>query len=220
MEEKLQHLAEHLEDMPVFPLPNVVFFPHTKLPLHIFEPRYREMTADALEQGLPIAMAQIDVTKPTDEHGRPAIHDVVGAGFIGKHQKLPDGRYFLELDGVARLRVLKEHQPDKSYRRIQAEILGEHGEDGTKEQVETLHLFTATLRQINSEAADFIHRILAGSEDASSIADQIANALIGEADVRQALLRNLDIGERLAVVSDRLSEILARTAVAPDDQVN
>ncbi|WP_010587080.1 LON peptidase substrate-binding domain-containing protein [Schlesneria paludicola] len=102
---------------PLFPLPNVVLFPHALLPLQIFEPRYRQMTADALDGERLIAMS---LMRPGGERHpdttSPAIHSMVGLGKIIAHEKLDDGRYYLVLRGLSRARVLGEQSPTHPYR--------------------------------------------------------------------------------------------------------
>jgi Lon protease-like protein len=98
------------ERIPLFPLPGVVLLPGTLLPLHIFEPRYRAMVADALSGDRTIGMAMM---KPGWERaGRnPAIYPVGGAGRIVDSEELPDGRYDIVLQGEFRYRVLEESAP-------------------------------------------------------------------------------------------------------------
>ncbi len=111
---------------PLFPLPNVVLFPHAILPLQIFEPRYRQMTADALEGERLIAMS---LMRPgwnrLPAHATPAIHHIVGLGKIIAHEKLADGRYYLVLRGLARAKLLSEQQVDLPYRIGQLELCRE-----------------------------------------------------------------------------------------------
>ncbi|QDT37498.1 LON peptidase substrate-binding domain-containing protein [Stratiformator vulcanicus] len=114
-------LSSQLENfsgrVPLFPLPNVAFFPHVLMPLHIFEPRYRQMTADALESDRYIAMA---VLQPgwddTPEFHEPEIYDHVCLGKIAAEEQLEDGRYYLMLQGLARAKVLSEETNDLPYR--------------------------------------------------------------------------------------------------------
>ncbi|MDB5341773.1 MAG: lon2 [Schlesneria sp.] len=94
---------------PLFPLPNLVLFPHAAVPLHIFEPRYREMTADALTGERLLA---VGLQPPSTETVAP----IVGLGRIIAHERLDDGRYILVLRGVARARILSEEPLDRSYR--------------------------------------------------------------------------------------------------------
>lgn len=101
---------------PLFPLPNVVLFPQGLLPLHIFEARYRQMTADALAGERYLAMALLKGDEPSPAHEPPAIWPMVGLGRIIAHEQLADGRYFLLLRGLIRARVLYECETKKLYR--------------------------------------------------------------------------------------------------------
>ena len=96
--------------IPIFPLPGVVLLPGTLLPLHIFEPRYRAMVADALAGDRTIGMT---MWKPGAENdpGEPRIHEVGGAGEIVESERLDDGRYNIVLEGRFRFRVLDEAPP-------------------------------------------------------------------------------------------------------------
>jgi Lon protease-like protein len=96
--------------IPIFPLPNVVLFPTVCLPLHIFEPRYREMVADALEGDRIIGMALLRPGWEEHYEGRPPIYPVGCAGLISHAERLPDGRYNIVLRGLEKFRVLREHQ--------------------------------------------------------------------------------------------------------------
>lgn len=105
--------------IPLFPLPRVVLLPGAFLPLHIFEPRYRAMVADALSGDSTIGMAML---KPGWELGGPTpeIFPVGGAGRIVASERLADGRYDIVLEGVFRYRVLDE-LPPSPYRMARVE---------------------------------------------------------------------------------------------------
>ncbi|MFT3787155.1 MAG: LON peptidase substrate-binding domain-containing protein [Tepidisphaeraceae bacterium] len=83
-------------------MPNVVLFPRAVLPLHVFEPRYRQMTADVLTGDKLIAMALLKEGWQKTYHGRPEIYDVVCVGKVIGHEMLDDGRYNLLLEGSSR----------------------------------------------------------------------------------------------------------------------
>jgi uncharacterized protein len=100
--------------IPIFPLPGVVLLPGTLLPLHIFEPRYRAMVADALEGERTIGMAMWAPGAEADD-AEPRIHPVGGAGEIVESERLEDGRYNIVLEGRFRFRVLEE-PPSSPYR--------------------------------------------------------------------------------------------------------
>ena len=102
--------------IPIFPLPGVVFFPETTLPLHVFEPRYRQMLADALAGDRILGVQLLDPAGRPDSAGRPAVHEIGCAGEIAEHETLPDGRSNILLRGVFRYRIEREVPADKPYR--------------------------------------------------------------------------------------------------------
>src|SRR5262245_38736192 len=94
--------------IPIFPLPNVVLFPGVFLPLHIFEPRYRQMVADALDADRIIGMVLLRPGWESDYEGRPPIFETGCAGLISHIERLADGRYNLILKGFEKFRVRGE----------------------------------------------------------------------------------------------------------------
>jgi hypothetical protein len=110
--------------IPVFPLPNVVLFPQVFLPLHIFEPRYRDMVADALEGDRLIGMVLLRPGWETDYEGRPPVYPIGCAGLITNHERLPDGRYNIVLRGIEKFRIVEETR-DRTYRVARIEGLHE-----------------------------------------------------------------------------------------------
>jgi hypothetical protein len=108
--------------IPIFPLPNVVLFPNVFLPLHIFEPRYREMVTDALEGDRIIGMVLLRPGYEADYEGRPPIYPVGCAGVISHSEPHGDGRYNIVLRGLEKFRVTGE-ETSRSYRLAQVETL-------------------------------------------------------------------------------------------------
>ena len=106
-----------LRDLPIFPLPNAVLLPGGVLPLHIFEPRYREMTRDCLAGARTMAIALL---RP---HEIEEIFPICGIGTIRVSEELPDGRFHLVLSGVARIRIDEELPLDRAYRRVRASFV-------------------------------------------------------------------------------------------------
>ena len=110
--------------IPLFPLPTTVFYPNTFLPLHIFEPRYRSMVADALEGGGKIGMILLKTGWEQDYHGTPEVMTIGCVGEIERHSKLPEGKYNILLSGLHRFRILQEIE-GKLYRQAKIELLDE-----------------------------------------------------------------------------------------------
>src|SRR4051812_25773792 len=107
----------------LFPLPNLVLFPQVIQPLHIFEPRYRQLMADALAEDRLITMALLQPGWEEDYHLKPPIYPIVCIGQIHQEERLPDGRYNLLLRGLHRARVLEEPKTDRLYRLARVELL-------------------------------------------------------------------------------------------------
>ncbi len=113
------------ELLPIFPLSNVVLFPRIQTPLHLFEPRYRQMAEDALAGDRKIGMVVVPPEHVEEMRGDPPIYPVGCAGVIVESQKLPDGRYNIVLAGTHRFRVLDEPEgpAERLYRVAEVERL-------------------------------------------------------------------------------------------------
>jgi Lon protease-like protein len=94
--------------LPLFPLPDLVFFPNTRLPLHVFEPRYRQMITDALETDSRFGIVLLRPGWQSNYHGAPAIHLLGTLGTIEQAVPLEDGKYNILVRGDVRFRVLDE----------------------------------------------------------------------------------------------------------------
>jgi uncharacterized protein len=124
-------------EIPLFPLPEVVLFPTASRPLVIYEPRYREMVADALKGDRIIGMVLLRPGYERDYEGRPPIYDIGCAGEIQDYQRLPDGRYLILLRGLTTFRVMSEDQR-KPYRLARVEAVPELLKDEERGPLSTL----------------------------------------------------------------------------------
>src|SRR5881409_4083016 len=96
--------------IPIFPLPNVVLFPNVFLPLHIFEPRYRSMVADALAGDRIIGMVLLKPGYERDYEGRPPVYPMGCAGVISHAEPFADGRCNIVLRGMQKFRIVTEDE--------------------------------------------------------------------------------------------------------------
>jgi Lon protease-like protein len=101
--------------IPIFPLDKVVLFPNVFLPLHIFEPRYKAMVADAIEGDRIIGMVLLRPGFEANYEGRPPVYPVGCAGVITHHDRLPDGRFNIVLRGIEKFRIAGEDN-SRAYR--------------------------------------------------------------------------------------------------------
>lgn len=116
--------TEPRQPVPVFPLPNVVLFPHAVVPLHVFELRYRTMVRDALAGERLIALALLKPGWEGEYHGSPAFHDLGCLARFEAVEWFPDGCYDLKLLGLARVRLgtpVREYP----YRAVRVDLLPE-----------------------------------------------------------------------------------------------
>ena len=114
-------------EFPVFPLPGALLLPWGKLPLNIFEPRYKAMVEAALGQGRMFAMIQPDPGRPDAPSG-PALFRVGCLGRLSSFQETDDGRFLITLTGVARFAVESEIDMRRGYRRVRPDWTGYLGD--------------------------------------------------------------------------------------------
>jgi len=189
-------------EIPLFPLPETSLFPGVSRPFQIYEPRYREMIADALKGNRIIGMVRLKSGFEKDYEGRPPIYAVGCAGRITKSEQLPDGRYLILLEGLTPFRVLSENQR-KPYRLARVEAVP----DRLPEQ-ERLPL--SVLR--NSLASLLVKILPFGVDppDASLEDDEyinvVAQNLPMSEDDRQDLLEHSSVLARGRALIDRLGK--------------
>ncbi len=107
--------------IPIFPLPKVVLLPGEVLPLHIFEPRYRNLVRDAIATDKVMGIVEILPGHEDELPGAPPVRIVGSVGLIASHEELPDGRYLLWLLGLERFRIQEELETDTAYRKVRVE---------------------------------------------------------------------------------------------------
>jgi Lon protease-like protein len=118
--------------IPIFPLPNVVLFPNVFLPLHIFEPRYREMVADALKGDRIIGMVLLRPGWEGNYEGRPPVYPIGCAGVVTNAERLSDGRYNIVLQGLEKFRIFDEENR-RTYRIARVEGIPETNGTDTRD---------------------------------------------------------------------------------------
>jgi Lon protease-like protein len=164
--------------LPLFPLPNVVLFPNVFLPLHVFEPRYREMAAEAIAGDRMIGMVLLRPGWEHDYEGRPPVYPIGSSGVITHFERLSDGRYNIILRGLERFRILEE-DTSRIYRRGIVERLAD-GALGTDDR--------AVIRRLRAK----LEALLAPAV-AKAGADVINASAMGDEDLINALAQYLDL---------------------------
>lgn len=195
--------------LPIFPLPDVTFFPHTLLPLHVFEARYRAMVMDALARDRRLCVVKLRPGYEAAYAGKPAVHPVAGAGEIVSWERLATGRYNILVKGEWRVRLEREIPSDTLYRLVVARRL---------EDVPTATDVAASLDRIRGACggllraldrpADLLDTALADGQPPGAIADRIAAAVLPDSSLRQELLETLDVSRRLERLASALDHLL------------
>ena len=208
-------IAEALRQLPIFPLPDVVMFPHALLPLHVFEPRYRKLTQDALASNRLMGLALLIEDEVAGE-SPPRFAPILGVGEIVMAQELPDGRFNLVVRGRARIEIAQELTTDEPYRVIVGKVRADlpvksHAELADADQA--LRALVGRLAENIPEGGELLRQVVASQATPEELADVLAAALVVDVPKRQRLLETRDLVKRIERVT---AEVVAMTArIAP-----
>lgn len=182
----------------LFPLPGLVFFPHAIQPLHVFEPRYRQLTADALTGDRLMALVLLRPGWEDDYDHQPAIHQVACLGRIVADQSLPDGRTNLVLRGLARIRIVAEPPTKKLYRQARVEVLTDCETDCVDELMALrTDLAELVLPRVKSgPVRDQLQELFQGERPLGHLCDVLAFALPLPPEAKQELLEARNVPDR------------------------
>jgi len=175
--------------VPMFPLPGVFLFPGTMMPLHIFEPRYRQMIEDSLDGPGRIVMGTVLEGHEPELPGAPPIHAIAGLGEIMRHDRLPDGRFLILLAGLARVHV-REAPSDRLYRKVEILPLEEREPD----PIDAIALRADLVAALQSRSAEPLE--LPEELQLGQLADLLLIRLELPASELLPLYSTLDIGAR------------------------
>ena len=195
----------------LFPIPQLVMFPHVMQSLHVFEPRYRSLLSDALEDDSLIAIPVLssEVATPLSP---PPLEPVACLTKIISHDQLADERSNILVAGVARIHLSREMAPWEMYRQARAEILPDRCASAPSDEEESIRavLVTAFKNALAAHVEDLacLDGLLDREVSLAVVTDLIAHTLELDWAIKVQLLAELDVGQRAA----KLREIL----VAPD----
>jgi len=213
----------------VFPLPNLVMFPHVMQALHIFEPRYRAMFEEAIEGDRLVALGVLAAGWEGDYEGRPPLRQTACLCRIATHQKTEQGTYNVLVLGVRRLRLVRELPPKKLFRVIESEILDDveppaaTPEAAAALQQELLSAFKRAMPKIPN-AYEQLDELLGSQITLGMLADIVSYTIDLGLDVKMRLLAECDVFARTRLLLDAIASRPAPAASSrvfpPDFSVN
>lgn len=203
--------------IPLFPLDSVVLLPQQVMPLHIFEPRYRQMVDEALDGAGQIAMAVFSGEAWKQEyHANPPVRPAVCIGQIVQHEKMPDGRYNILLQGVCRAKVVSEEPSTEGrlYREALLEPLGSNDAvapetgfaiDQMRHWIEG-ELAEGELKEL-TVADQMLEYVRNEDVPSTALIELISFALVTEPAARYRLLSEPELARRVEFVRDALEHL-------------
>ena len=194
------------EELPVMTLPKVAFFPQALMPLHIFEPRYRQMLRDVLAHDRLFAVAGIDPRLAAKPGQFEPPHRVAGMGIVRACQKNENGTSNLLLQGLCRVRV-EEIVSEAPYRRVRICALASRpgaATDINRSLCRSVARLLQTKRRLGGEVAQEFMQFLKTVEDPDIFIDLAAFNLCEDPAVKQRLLETLDVHARLELFIGQL----------------
>ena len=208
--------------VPLFPLDNVVLFPSVQVPLYIFETRYRQMTAAALEGGQHIGMVAVQPQHRDAMSGDPPVFAVGCLGEIGHSEPHEDGTYHLILQGTSRFRIEGEipKESGREYRLADVELLAEEpNQPGDAFEPVRARVLDLMRQIVPDRAASFRVELFASLDDA-----RFVNAFCQSLDFstleKQQLLEANSVRARadqlVALMDFRLASQSLKSAPAPE----
>lgn len=187
--------------LPLFPLPNIVFFPHTRLPLHVFEPRYRQMVKDTLETDQRFGIVLLRPGWESEYFESPPVFDWGTLGTIEQAVPLEDGRFNIVVRGDVRFRILDEvsHVPYRTARVV--------AEPEVTREIEASYAQREWLADLSHQYLKYLPEQTPVPEIETVNLDALTNALV--------MSLNLDIEEKQKLLE--MSDVIARAEKIGDE---
>ena len=201
----------------LFPLPNLVMFPHVMQALHVFEPRYRAMFEEAIEDDRLIALGSLAAGWEGDYEGRPPLRPTACLCRIATHQRTEEGTYNVLVLGVRRLRLVRELPPKKLFRVVESENIEdfEPAESSpgaaTALQQRLLAAFKQAMPRIPN-AYEQLDQLLGSQITLGMLADIVAYTIDLDLETKVKLLAECDVFQRTLLL---LEAITSRPAAGP-----
>lgn len=189
--------------LPLFPLPNIVFFPHTRLPLHVFEPRYRQLIKDVMESEQRFGIVLLRPGWEADYFGAPSVYELGTLGTVEQAVPLEDGRFNIVVRGDVRFRILDEvsRVPYRTARVI--------AEPEVARDIDKAYAQREWLADLSRQYLKYLPDQTAVPEIETVDLDALTNALIMslnlDVEEKQRLLEMANVVERAESIGNELS---------------
>jgi uncharacterized protein len=201
----------------LFPLPNLVMFPHVLQPLHVFEPRYRALLEDALDDDRLIAMAVLAPGWEADYEGCPDVFPVACLGRVATHQRLDEGRYNVLLAGLVRVLIVEELPRKKQFREVKVEVYQDYYPPSAAARRARVHkeLFDCFRGLVPPAPAAHaqLDQLLRAELSLGMLTDIVAYTLKLDVAYKESLLRERNVDRRAALLLRRLSGAAGRATL-------
>ncbi|HEX4142546.1 MAG TPA: LON peptidase substrate-binding domain-containing protein [Pirellulales bacterium] len=196
----------------LFPLPDLVMFPHVMQPLHVFEPRYRDLVAASVADDHLLGMAVLAPGWESNYEGRPAIGSIACLTRIASCRQLPDGRYNLFVLGLQRVEIVREIEPNEKFREAEVRLLEDlYPAAGSPLRPALQQKLTATFKQILPKLSDNFEQfapLLSNEIPLGMLTDIVAFAVDLGHDVKRQLLEEQSVDRRAELLLARLADPL------------
>jgi ATP-dependent Lon protease len=203
----------------VFPLPSLVVFPHILQALHVFEPRYRELLEDSLEDDRLIAMGLLAPGWQKNYDQRPAIRDVVCLGRVISHTRVEPEKYNVLLLGLRRARVIYELPPNRAFREAKVELLDDVCPSvGETHRAKLQRRLMDRFRRIvpkDPAAQGQIEQLLGHQVPLGVLTDLVAYSLEIGVEEKRRMLEEVNVEVRAKKLLDHLDRILSEPPADP-----
>ena len=196
--------------VPLFPLPDTVLLPHECVPLHIFEPRYRQMVSHCLDESGQIAIATFKPEfRDYEGNGPVPLRQAVCVGQIIRHDRFADGRYLIFLHGVCRARIneLLEPSDSRAYRLGRLEPLENHGEPldpMPKVRSELRRLLSGPRLRRLCDAERLLKCIDSDEISTRAVVELVAHTVVHDTELKYALLAEPQPPRRAGILTREL----------------
>lgn len=209
--------------IPVFPLPGMTLFPHTHLPLHIFEERYRNLMEDTLrkpESEHCFATGTL-VDAPGETLGDPPVYRYAGVGRVVEYSRMPDGRFMLVLQGIGRARLIDELPLVRGYRVFNAAWIEDVHTTAERTWEDNLgHELKALAVALLREQAEKFRRVLSNEIELGPLTDMLCGYLPFPPEFKLEQMSTPNVIERAAATISHLERMLGEVPqrpLKPDD---